>query len=330
MKDSIALNTIVSLILTVAVQTAIAQGPLTPPGPPAPTMKTLQQIEPRTPISSVPVVITTSGSYYLTTNLNAVSGNGITISANNVSLDLNGFALTASGAGNGIILPTTQANVTVRNGSVSGWAYGVFANNVIVEHLTVSSCSSAGIRCTGSAQMRNCICAGNSGTGIYVDADGLITDCIASGNGSYGILAIHSIVRNCRVANNGLSGINISTGAVSGCLVENNSGNGIYINLPGTEVIGNVCNGNNSGANPANAGIYVNDNNNRIEDNHVTANGYAGISVNGFYSGNLVVKNFVSGNGANNYLTPGNQVVGPLITTFGTISSSNPWANFSF
>jgi Right handed beta helix region len=245
-------------------------------------------------------------------------------------LDLNGFALTASGAGNGIILPTMQTNVTVRNGSVSGWAYGVFANNVLLEHLTVSSCSISGIRCTGPAQIRNCICTGNSNSGILVDTGGLITDCIASGNGNYGIQASHSIVRNCRAANNGQSGIYISTGAVSGCLAENNILNGIYVNLPGTEVIGNVCSGNNSGANAFSAGIYVNDSNNRIEDNHVTANGYAGISVNSSYSGNLVVKNFVSGNGANNYLTPGNQVVGPLITTTGTISSSNPWANFSF
>jgi len=32
---------------------AFAQGPLTPPGTPAPTMKSLDQIEPRTPIASL-------------------------------------------------------------------------------------------------------------------------------------------------------------------------------------------------------------------------------------------------------------------------------------
>src|SRR5437762_3077985 len=67
------------------------QGPLTPPGPPAPLFKTLQQIEPRTPISSAPFTISAPGSYYLTTNL--TGGTGITISANEVNLDLMGFRL---------------------------------------------------------------------------------------------------------------------------------------------------------------------------------------------------------------------------------------------
>src|SRR5438034_6089887 len=78
------------------------QGGLTPPGPPAPTMKSLAQIEPRTPISSAPYIITNSGSYYLTTNLYAASGDGITISANNVTVDLNGFALTGNSSSSGI------------------------------------------------------------------------------------------------------------------------------------------------------------------------------------------------------------------------------------
>jgi len=38
------------------------QGSLTPPGTPAPTMKTLAQIEPRTPISFLPVTLSQPGS----------------------------------------------------------------------------------------------------------------------------------------------------------------------------------------------------------------------------------------------------------------------------
>jgi len=41
-------------------------------------------------------------------------------------------------------------------------------------------------------------------------------------------------------------------------------------------------------------------------------------------------QNSVSGNGTNNYIIPSGQIVGPLITTTGTITNLNPWANFSF
>ena len=55
--------------LSPPLSTVFAQGSLTSPGAPAPTMKTLAQIEPRTPISSAPFTISVPGSYYLTTNL---------------------------------------------------------------------------------------------------------------------------------------------------------------------------------------------------------------------------------------------------------------------
>src|SRR5688572_22881084 len=109
----------VSVFLLAAGQ-AFGQGNLNPPGPPGPTMKTLDQIEPRTPISSVPYAITSAGSYYLTGNLtNTTATNGISIRADNVTLDLGGFTL--AGVGQffaGIALGPRQVNVTIMNGVI--------------------------------------------------------------------------------------------------------------------------------------------------------------------------------------------------------------------
>jgi len=57
-------------------------------------MKTLDQVEARTPISSLPYTITQPGSYYLTADLQGVAGqDGIYVPVDNVTIDLNGFAL---------------------------------------------------------------------------------------------------------------------------------------------------------------------------------------------------------------------------------------------
>jgi hypothetical protein len=57
---------------------AHGQGPLAPSAAPAPTMKTRDQIEPRTPISGI---------------ITIVASIGISISADKVTLDLSGFTI---------------------------------------------------------------------------------------------------------------------------------------------------------------------------------------------------------------------------------------------
>src|SRR5215469_3553715 len=102
---------------------AFAQGSLTPPGAPAPTMKTLTQIEPRTPISSAPFLISSAGSYYLTTNVSVSTGNAITVGVNGVTLDLSGFTISSTAPspnGDGIIISPSVQDVTIVNGHIRG------------------------------------------------------------------------------------------------------------------------------------------------------------------------------------------------------------------
>jgi len=146
------------------LSTCFAQGSLTPPGAPAPTMKTLDQIEARTPVSSAPYTISVPGSYYLTTNVSVSSGDAITIATNNVMLDLNGFTIysTAASAGGTAILVNGTQNITIRNGNISsgvtnyfgtfsgsGFANGVYSPaasaEIHVNGLMVSGCLTYGI-----------------------------------------------------------------------------------------------------------------------------------------------------------------------------------------
>ena len=67
------------------------------------------QDEVRTPISALPFTISQSGSYYLTGNLDGSTG-GIDITADEVTLDLMGFAIDGGGAvdDNGIAMITSS------------------------------------------------------------------------------------------------------------------------------------------------------------------------------------------------------------------------------
>ncbi len=158
-----------------AAPTLLAQGPLTPPGPPGPLMKTLDQVEPRTPIGTLPFTISSPGSYYLTTNLNAGGGNGITIAAGDVTLDLMGFEI-SEGAGSGITVAGALPNLTVRNGTLRRWSdWGIDAEQsrrALIENVRFAdngqTPDSGGLRVGGESVVRHCAAGGNVGPGIQV------------------------------------------------------------------------------------------------------------------------------------------------------------------
>jgi parallel beta-helix repeat protein len=235
MKLHRSFRPIFSAILFAFHLNAFAQGPLTPPGPPAPLFKTLQQVEPRTPISSLPFVISQPGSYYLTTNLTGAAGqNGITINAANVTLDLAGFELRGVPGSLSGILMNPAISPHILNGSITAWGQdginGTNGGGGTIELLRVSGNGRYGISFNSGSQIRKCIVFGNANVGIILSNDVEVDDCVASANAVHGIQAgTGSTIRRCLTVGNSASGITGS--GINGlniieCNSENN-GSGI-------------------------------------------------------------------------------------------------------
>jgi len=88
-----------------------------------------------TPITTLPTVITVQGIYCLTGNLatSMATGNAIEIQTNNVTIDLNGWKLGGLAAGAGTmatgIYANQRKNITIRNGTVRGFYYGILLDD---------------------------------------------------------------------------------------------------------------------------------------------------------------------------------------------------------
>jgi hypothetical protein len=196
---------VTAALLFLSANAAFPQGSLTPPpGPPAPLFKTLDQIEPRTPISSLPFTISASGSYYLTTNLSISTGDAITISASNVTLDLNGFTISStaqSATGIAINVTGTQRNIAICHGSILGSVINVGQNNYAGGGLA------SGIVCNapGSTASRVNV-SGMLHFGISLPTNSSVVEfCTVQSVGFDGITA--QSVRHCSVNDVGQTGI---------------------------------------------------------------------------------------------------------------------------
>ena len=270
-----------TLLLALTTSFTLAQGPLMPPpGVPAPSMKTLDQIEARTPIPKSPAVpiagphftISQPGSYYLTGNITVSTGDAIVIVSDDVSLDLNGFTVrsTLDGVdiGAGVRVSGQRSHLSVRNGfvvsgsivpdnvaAIEGMGFVVGIGPLIegtdrVTQLTVTDVqvrgiASIGINAQGESILTRCSAVNCAEIGIIGN---ILRDCTATQAGIAGIFAINAM--NCRGAS--LSGI--------GLVASENATNchGSSVSSIGLQSYANAsqC----TGTSTANIGLFVQDN----------------------------------------------------------------------
>ena len=89
-----------------------------------------------------PYVISQPGSYKLTGNLTVpVNNNGIQINSSFVTVDLNGFNIASLGPQSSLgISSVGNTNITIRNGSMTGWLTGVAIGTgklISVQNMTI-------------------------------------------------------------------------------------------------------------------------------------------------------------------------------------------------
>jgi hypothetical protein len=187
--------------------------------------------------------ISKAGFYQLSQNLVSTGGVCLTISAPGVVLDLNGFGLTGSGSGTGILITASDvfidANDKTGNGKdITNFAIGIEddGNNAVVENFGASM---------------------NTDTGLFVNgASGSTFGSFGTGhNTKHGIHlrnASHIVLHNFGPSNNGTYGVWVETSSnnlIDQFFSATNGIANIYIGCSATGPAGPGCDGFNSASN---------------------------------------------------------------------------------
>ena len=185
-------------------------------------------------------VISESGSYYLTENILGESGKrGIEV-AQDVTIDLNGFALIGV-PGSLDAVWCNGTNISIQNGTIRNWGEnGINARGnraISIERLQVSSNGRHGIIDVGQGStITNCSCLLNGqssmmGSGIDADANCVITGCACYNNLEKGIkVGVYCTLTNCTANSNQQNGFEVEGGGtLINCSAGSNEGFGFRV-----------------------------------------------------------------------------------------------------
>jgi parallel beta-helix repeat protein len=221
--------------------------------------------------------ITKSGSYVLADNLTATTPSFcLQVNVDFVTIDLAGFLITAPGTGGAGGIGGSARGFTVRNGTVTGFTFGLFLNGPgsIVEGVRALGNSNGGIVSGSASSLRNNIVQENRGFGIVAGANSIVSGNTVHSNEFTGHIGIEagagSIVSANTVSGYNSDGIHAGSGStVSNNIVFGNRGIGILITQSESEtefagsgslVSGNTVRGNNQGGIFAGRGSTVSGN----------------------------------------------------------------------
>ena len=279
--------------------------------------------------------------------------NGITIEADNVSLDLNGHALLGNGfgSGHGIYQDTNRFHhAKVRNGIVAGWigpdrsGIHLSGSNNHIELIRAYS-NNLAILTGPNSLIMNCTVfsnqASNVGGGIFAASGSSVTKCSVFANAGFGSIAFGIFggdgvtISQCTAFSNAFFstssiGISGSSGAVirdctvSGNVAQNNW-NGIFA-LDGSTITGCSAHGNRTDGGTSSA-ISIGGGS-RVEGNDT------GIFLQNTH--NLVIANRASSNITTNYNIALGNAYGPIVNVRGSndvaavTGAEHPLANLEY
>lgn len=331
-------------------------------------MKTLAQLdaqislngEKRIDVATLPpndssqYVISAPGSYYLSGNLTGENGkNCISIEADDVTLDLNGFALIGiNGSLTAIDMELPLTNVRISNGSIQFWniagihcasasnsqfdhlrisqsVSGLFCgnDNIISEVIAEDNDTSGGIRVGDRCIVHACnVSDSDPADGIRTGSGCTVTASTSTGNGIGFNLFANSTIIGCTASSNSGFGIAASDNCtIKECNASKNGSSGILVTR-NCQIVSNTAVGNGG------SGIGTVMNNNRIDSNHCIGNTGYGIKSSGA-TADFIMRNSCFGNGGAvngtstvNYSPKSGQFFGALSNL--NDANVSPWANF--